>query len=286
MNFIMKKTALALILIGTLLVITACGNKPEVKSNNVASTASNNVESNETDSMNNQAPNGTNEIDGPNTTNDNSDTITDIASWNHPVKYVFNNANITVIKVAFKNNKTYPIFYVNLSKDLNDENETYYKNLVNQVATANGYWDYEIIDENKNVDIKVTCDRNNGKVNDATNNGNDAYFTNANSNEETNIDNEMVQYLEDNVSEVKSFIQLLQSNNNGVKGIVYVEREPDPNSSNTYLKNYYGMYVGESYPDHNVNIYRFAINKDTKEILYYDVVNDKYESLSDWRNSK
>lgn len=279
----MKKIALSIILIVTLFGITSCGKKSQVQNNKVESTVSNDAKSNMTNTING---NTTNEVDSPTSVNDKSDVITDINSWNHPVKYVFKNANIDIQKVGFKNDKTYPIFYVSLTKNLDDENKIYYKNLVNQIATANGYWDYEIIDENKNIDIKVVCDRNNRTVTGVTNNGSSNYFTVTDTNDVKNTDDQITEYLKDNVSEVKSFIQALEGNNSGVKAIVYVEREPDPNSNNVYLKNYYGIYVGESHQDHNVNVYRFAINKDTKEILYYDVVNDKYESLSDWRKSK
>lgn len=280
----MRKTALYIILVVVVIGISGCTNKAISKDNTVQNkTTQNEVAS---DLKSNQTENSVKEIDSPNVKNDTSDTITDITAWNHPVKYVFKNASVDISKVVFKNNKTYPIFYVNLSKNLDDSNKVYYKNLIKQVATANGYWDYEIIDQSKNIDIKVSCDRLNRSVKETTNNGDNTYFANITQSPVVNTDSEMVDYLTNNVSEVKSFMQSLQSNQNGVKGVTYVEREPDPNSSSIYLKNYYGLYVGESHPDHNVNIYRFAINKDNREILYYDVVSDKYESLSDWRANK
>lgn len=285
----MKKLAISIILIVTLFGVTACNGSTAVKSNkNEASVKVSNrtnvASNNETAVVSNSS---SNEVDSPtgNSTVINSNDITNISAWTHPVKYVFQNNNVIVDKVEFKNNRTYPIFYVELGKNLNDENKTYYKNLINQVATANGYWNYEIIDTNKKIDIVVTCNRSTRTVKEITNNGDESYFSSMLSTN-TNSDDEIVQYLINNVNEVSSFVNSLKSNTNGVKAIVYVEREPDSNSSNEYLKNYYGVYVGESYPDHNVNIYRFAVNKDTKEILYYDVVNDKYETLSEWRQNK
>lgn len=235
--------------------------------------------------------NKTTEIDSPKVSNslsqDNSlDTITDISNWTHPVKYVFKNANIEVSKVEFKNNKTYPIFYVKLVKGLNSDNKVYYKNLIKQIAAANGNWDYEIIDASKDVDIKVTCDRSKHIVTQIEYNKDSKYFEDSTETDHAISDTELVNYLISNVKEVNSFVQTMNNNKSGAKSIVYVERYPDSNSSDEHLKNYYGLYVGESYPDHNVNIYRFAINKDTKEILYYDVVNDKYMSLDDWRKNK
>jgi hypothetical protein len=268
-----------MILVVILIGVSGCATTQSSVNNTTQKAVASDIKSNE-------SGNSVKEIDSPNVNNEKSDTITDITSWNHPVKYVFKNASVDVEKVIFKNNKTYPIFYVKLSKNLDDTNKIYYNNLINQVATANGYWDYEIIDQARNVDIKVSCDKLNRSVKEVTNNGDNTYFANTVQPQPGNTDSQIVDYLVNNVSEVKSFMQTLQNSPNGVKGITYVEREPDPNSSNTYLKNYYGLYVGESYPDHNVNIYRFAINKDTKEILYYDVVNDKYESLSNWRTNE
>lgn len=287
----MKKVILSVLLASVVVSVVGCGsnsastNNKNEKSNSVTNTAS-------SIAKDNKNFNNTSEVDSPQSNinettsgNQDSNTITDINSWNHPVKYVFKNAGIQVTKVEFKNNKTYPIFYVKLINNLNDSNKTYYKNLITQIATANGYWDYEIIDSTKNVDLKVTCDKNSKTVQQVLYNGSSSYFLNSNINQPASRDNEMISYLKDNVSEVKSFMDVL-SKNQSPKGVVYVEREPDPNSSDAYIKNYYLLYVGESYTDHNVNIYRFAINKDTKEILYYDVVDNKYESLSDWRKNK
>lgn len=298
----MKKIILILILILSLLGISACnnknvsGNKPttsntvnSINSTNTVNSASNSVNTVSQESNDANIQNKSEEINSPkgNNTDMNSNTITDIKAWNHPVKYVFKNANIQVEKVDFKNNKTYPIFYVNLTKNIDLDNKIYYTNLINQVATANGYWDYEILDTKKNVDIKVACDRSTRTIKQIIYNKDSNYFVESQSYKSNinDIDNELSNYLINNVSEVKSFIDSLKNNNNA-KGIVYVERYPDKNSSNIYIRDYYGLYVGEEHPDHNVNIYRFAINKDTKEILYYDVVDDKYESLSDWRKNR
>ena len=304
----MKKIILIIMLILSLLGVSACnnknvsGNKPitsnivnssntanSINSSNTVNLAPNSANTVSQENNDTNVQNKSEEINSPkgDNTNMNSDTITDINAWNHPVKYVFKNANIQVEKVDFKNNKTYPIFYVNLTKNIDSDNKIYYTNLINQVATANGYWDYEIIDTQKNVNIKVVCDRSTRTVKQIVYNKDNNYFIESQSdkNDISNTDNELTNYLIDNVSEVKSFIDSLKNNKNA-KGIVYVERYPDKNSSNIYIRDYYGLYVGEQHSDHNVNIYRFAINKDTKEILHYDVVSDKYESLSDWRKNR
>ncbi|MDF2505689.1 hypothetical protein [Clostridium sp.] len=289
----MKKTAIIIILIASLLVLVACQNKNISTSKSNVSNVTNDIssDSNSTNTnvnkTNSTVQNKNLEIDSPKYSNDNLNTIVDIDEWNHPVKYVFKNANIQVKKVEFKNNKTYPIFYVSLSKNIDTNNKTYYKNLIKQIATANGYWDYEIIDTNKNLDIKVICDKSKKDLKQIIYNKDNSYFAESqeDKNESNSKDKEFIDYITNNVSEVKSFVDSLKNNNNA-KGIVYVERYPDKNSTNIYIRDYYGLYVGEEHSDHNVNIYRFAINKDNKQILYYDVVNDKYESLSEWRKSR
>lgn len=298
----MKKIIIAIILVLSVLEISACNNKTATVSKPDTNNAVNAVNAtnstvnavNYTNSANiassnsNSAQDKSLEVNSPSSNIDTrSNTISDISVWNHPVKYVFKNANIQIEKVDFKNNKTYPIFYVDLTKNIDSNNETYYKNLIKQLATANGYWDYEIIDAKKDVDIKVICDKSKGTVKQILYNKDNNYFAESQNdkNNINNTDNELINYLINNVSEVKSFMDSLKNNSNA-KGIVYVERYPDKNSSNVYIRDYYGLYVGEEHTDHNVNIYRFAINKNTKEILYYDVVNDKYESISDWRKNK
>ncbi|AJA46180.1 hypothetical protein CPAST_c00550 [Clostridium pasteurianum DSM 525 = ATCC 6013] len=258
---------------------------------NLVNANNNNTVSNNSSSKNLESGsnNKTLEINSPkgNSDNVNSNTITDINNWSHPVKYVFNNANIQIQKVEFKENKTYPIFYVNLTKNIDSENKTYYKNLISQIAIANGYWNYEIIDTKKDVDIKVTCDRSKSILKEIIYNKDSNYFVESNEDKKVinNTDDEFINYLINNVGEVKSFVNSLKNNKN-VNSIIYVERYPDENSKNSYIRDYYGIYVGEEHTDHNVNIYRFAINKDSKEILYYDVINDKYETLNEWRKNK
>lgn len=300
----MKNIIIGIILILSLVQLSACsantsrennsGNNVQsinkVNADNTSVNESNSVNTANNNTSSNNSENKTLEINSPKGNSNNnidSNTITDINSWSHPVKYVFNNANIQIQKVEFKENKTYPIFYVNLTKNIDSENKTYYKNLINQLAIANGYWNYEIVDIQKDINIKVICDRSKSSLKEIVYNKDNNYFVESNEDKKeiNNTDDELENYLINNVSEVKSFVNALKNNKN-VNSIIYVERYPDKNSKNAYIRDYYGLYVGEEHTDHNVNVYRFAINKDTKEILYYDVVNDKYESISEWRKNK
>lgn len=97
------------------------------------------------------------------------------------------------------------------------------------------------------------------------------------------VQDELVSYVINNVPEIKKLKASLESNKS--KMSIYVERNPDGKSDNKYYKDYYGIYVGQASSDHNTNIYRFAINKDTKDIVFYDVIADEFMSLDEWRNS-
>lgn len=272
----MKKAALILMLVITTTAFSACGansNNSKAKHNKTKVTSSKATSGTESSATSTT----------PSTEND-DEIITDIANWNHPVKEVFNAEEIKVDKVELKNNKTYAIFYVELTKDLNDENKSYYVNLINKVAAANGYWDYEINDQNKNIDITVKC-KDKASVESIEYNKDSTYFSETTTTPTTVSNNELIDYLKQNVPEVSSYVDTLSKNKN-VTPILYIERSPNPSSSDPYLRDYYIIYVGEQHEDHITNTYTFAINKDNKQILYYDVANNKYETLQEWRNNR
>lgn len=275
----MKKTALISIIVISVLTFSACTsnstNKNASTSSGKKTTTSKSNTSNKTNSSSNLKSANTSD-------NSNEDyVITDISSWSHPVKTILNRESIKINKVVLKNNKTYPVFYVTLNKDLNSSNKEYYTKLIKDIALANGYWDYEIVDESRGADIKVTC-KDKKSVDKISYNKDANYFTEE-STQSLSKEQQLVNYLINNVSEVKSFVDV-HANSTVSKASVYVERYPNPSSNNTYEKNYYIIYVGETYPDHTVNTYRFAINSGMTGILYYDTANDKYETLTEWRN--
>lgn len=270
-----------LILISTLLLavttLSACSSSSNqngaAKSNSsVAASSSNSSRSSITNSIDKSK--------------DSSDdvVVTDISSWQHPTKQIFDNDSIKIDKVELKENKTYPIFHVEFNKNLDSENRNYYLSLIKNVAAANSFWSYEIKDDNKDIDIKVNCE-NNKKLSSIEYNKDVNYFSSAVAESSSNNGDEYVEYLENNVSEVGSFVKTL-SNKKDVKPLVYVESYPDPSAADTYKKDYYIIYVGEGHSDHSVNTYRFAINKDTKQILYFDTVKNAYITLEEWRNSR
>jgi|GEM_PF-5717319 len=273
----MKKAVLILTLVVATVTFSACGgNSTETRStaNKTGTSAS---KSTKVASSANEASNSQKD----------SNVITNIDNWSHPVKAIFKAEGININKVEFKDNKTYAIFYVSLNKDLNNENKSYYSNILQKIAEANSYWDYEIKDENKDIDIKVKCNKDKKSIESIDYNKDSNYFSTSNTSNTSNTVNkdELIDYLKQSVPEVSSFVDTLSKNQN-VKPILYIERSPSVSSSNTYLRDYYVIYVGEQHSDHNVNTYRFAINKDNKEILYYDTAKNKYETLDEWRNSR
>lgn len=270
----MKRAILILTLLIATVTFSACGS-------NSINTGSSTNKSQVSASKSTKLAASTKEAS--NSEND-SNVITDIDNWSHPVKEIFNAESIKINKVELKDNKTYAIFYVSLNKDLNNENKSYYLNILQKIASANSYWDYEIKDENKDIDIKVKCSKDKKSIESIEYNKDSNYFSTLTTSNAINKD-ELIDYLKQSVTEVSSFVEALSKNKN-VKPIIYIERSPNASSSNTYLRDYYVIYVGEQHSDHNVNTYRFAINKNNKEILYYDTTKDKYETLDEWRNGR
>ncbi len=79
--------------------------------------------------------------------------ITDIKNWKHPTKEVFENNNMVLWKIELREKRRYPVFYVKSDKEAN----IYNYRIVSDIAEANGFWDYMII--NKRESVKVFCDK-------------------------------------------------------------------------------------------------------------------------------
>ncbi len=70
-----------------------------------------------------------------------------IDEWKHPTKDVLQEFNVKIINMKLLQENTYPVFYVELPKELNEENITYFDSLIARLSEANGFWDFEINDE-------------------------------------------------------------------------------------------------------------------------------------------
>ena len=216
-------------------------------------------------------------------------TISDLSSWDHPVKQVFENNKIVISKVELINQKTYPIFYVKFPFDLDYSYAHVFKAIIDQIATANTYWDFKIIDEDRNTSVEVLCDKSLKEVKEIIVNGNVGYFNELLEKGET-VDNEcdkVTYYLMENVPEIDEFRESLdkysREQNDKVNLVMRLESEPDPKSSDEFSKYYYSIYVGENHDTRTVRWNTFLVHENLKEILIYDIMTDDYISLEKWR---
>jgi len=95
---------------------------------------------------------------------------------------------------------------------------------------------------------------------------------------------ELLDYLYDNVEQIPQLEQRLMTYAEADVGLaMYVEAEPDPLSDDIYEKEYYRVYVGEDHQGRTLNVYRFLIHKDTKEILHINPITFEPEDLEQWQ---
>jgi hypothetical protein len=108
----------------------------------------------------------------------NADTslIIDMKNWEHPAKDIFIKYKIEVKSLQLLKDGTYPIFSVSFPKALTNENESYFNEAISEIAKANLFWDFELVDDIRAVRINVSCDRQFNMVDDITINGDANYF--------------------------------------------------------------------------------------------------------------
>ena len=102
--------------------------------------------------------------------------IDDIEKWNHPVKDVFRAEGIAIRSIELLKDGTYPIFHIVLPFGLTCENESRVTDIIDKIASANSWWDFELIDKTKDARIIVTCDRQFDMVDEVMINGDRNYF--------------------------------------------------------------------------------------------------------------
>ena len=99
----------------------------------------------------------------PNTdnTSNNSNVITNIADWNHPVKKVFTQHKVKLTKIVLTKHKKYPIFYVSFPYDpQSSQTADYFNQLYAEVLAANGWRNYALQDEQDKIRIEVSWNKN------------------------------------------------------------------------------------------------------------------------------
>ena len=91
--------------------------------------------------------------------------ITDIESWHHPVKDVLKKNSVLLSKVELKNNRKYAIFHVKFPYDPQSSvNDALLRKLYVAILDANGWWGYEMQDNEDQITIKVTANKKNKRI--------------------------------------------------------------------------------------------------------------------------
>lgn len=84
--------------------------------------------------------------------------ISDIVSWQHPTKPVFERYGFQVTKVELYEDGTYPVFYLQPGSRVTIYNYTF----LSDVAQKNGFWNYKVVSPNGFVE--VYCDKDKERV--------------------------------------------------------------------------------------------------------------------------
>jgi hypothetical protein len=93
--------------------------------------------------------------------------------------------------------------------------------------------------------------------------------------------------IENQIPEIKQLAgKVYRESQNEAKLIILIKSFPDSSSDEVYMREHYTIYVGENHPTHQVRIHTFMVHKDTKEIYWYDLPNNKYVPLKEWRKNK
>jgi hypothetical protein len=83
----------------------------------------------------------------------------DLSTFRHPTLDVLKKATIPVRRVELCNDKKYPIFTVGFRYDPNGPNDRYYSRLYSDIAQANAFWSYSLVDETFAMIANIAVDR-------------------------------------------------------------------------------------------------------------------------------
>lgn len=96
---------------------------------------------------------------------------------------------------------------------------------------------------------------------------------------------QMEAFFRKNVPEIEEYQAYIMEKSNAQAHLIIKVNTELETINQEEEKQYYSVYVGEEWEDHSVNWDWFYIRSDSKEILWYSVVDDIYLSLEEWRNS-
>ncbi len=80
----------------------------------------------------------------------------DLSTWQHPTKSVLIDSGTKILKVQICNGGKYPVFTVSFPYDPRTETGDYFGPLYTNLAKANGFWPYALVDQEDNLIIEVT----------------------------------------------------------------------------------------------------------------------------------
>ena len=83
----------------------------------------------------------------------------DLATWRHPTRDVLRAARARVKRVELCNGGSFPVFTVILPYDVYGRADDYFNKLYADLAKANGFWSYALVDLANNVVISVAVER-------------------------------------------------------------------------------------------------------------------------------
>lgn len=188
----------------------------------------------------------------------------DLTTWNHPVNKVFEAYKVKVTRLELAQKRTYPIFYVVFPYEIKEENEGSFNALIEQIAQENGYWNYELVDSEHSVVVKVLSDRKKREVTRVLINGSETFFDKA---------------FEESLSKIKSKDQLnalAKGDLNGDKQIEYIVSRENPYGEDILL--YVVQWDGKKFVNRGKLRDQIGIvhNLDHVEIAKLDNTKNKY----------
>lgn len=94
-------------------------------------------------------------------------------------------------------------------------------------------------------------------------------------------------FMRESIPELKRYAEFVEQKSEGNATFII---EPNYTTEELYVDgefrgNYYYVYTGELWEDHRVNWDWFLVSEDLDEILWWDIVEIRYLTLDEWRQS-
>lgn len=159
------------------------------------------------------------------------------------------------ITVQFK----YPLY-----NEDKTSNETYFQNMINLIANVNNYKNFSLVDNEKNIQIKVKCDTDNNSISSIDINGNSNYFADMDTN------NAIDEYTQINSIDIVINSILL----NNVLKSNWLYSESIFGTKDSYYDNY-NIFFDEGI---NVKVVSNGLEEDSSKSVFNIVFNSKYKS--------